>query len=79
MSKPVPLPSPGFDDLSVDDQIAYVQSLWDRIAARPDQVAVPEWHREVLDERLKDYKAHPDAGESWEVVRDRLRRKPHQI
>jgi putative addiction module component (TIGR02574 family) len=61
MSKPVPLPPPGFDDLSVDDQIAYVQSLWDRIAATPDQVPVPEWHRDVLDERLKDYKADPEA------------------
>src|SRR5262249_42390022 len=75
MSTPVPLPPPGFDDLSVDDQIAYVQSLWDRIAATPDQVPVPEWHREVLDERLKDYDANPDAGASWDVVRERLRDK----
>jgi putative addiction module component (TIGR02574 family) len=54
MANPVPLPPPGFDDLSVDDQIEYVQSLWDRIAATPEQVPVPEWHREILDERLKD-------------------------
>jgi putative addiction module component (TIGR02574 family) len=75
MSKPVPLPPPGFDDLSVDDQIAYVQSLWDRIAATPDQVPVPEWHRDVRDERLKDYRADPDAGATWDVVRERLRDK----
>jgi putative addiction module component (TIGR02574 family) len=49
--------------------------LWDRIAATPDQVRVPEWHREVLDERLKDDEANRDAGESWDVVRDRLRHK----
>ena len=42
-----------------------MQSLWDRIAATPEQVAVPEWHREILDERLKDYEANPNAGESW--------------
>ena len=33
MPKPVPLPPPGFDDLSVDEKIDYLQSLWDRIAA----------------------------------------------
>ena len=33
MSKIVPIPPPGFDDLSVDEQIDFVQSLWDRIAA----------------------------------------------
>jgi putative addiction module component (TIGR02574 family) len=63
---------------SVDEQIDYVQSLWDRIAATPEQVPIPDWHREVLDERLKDYEANPDAGESWDVVRERLRDKLRQ-
>jgi putative addiction module component (TIGR02574 family) len=75
MSKPVPLPPPGFDQLSVDEQIDYVQSLWDRIAASSDQVPVPEWHREILGERLKEDDRNPDAGESWDVVRERLRDK----
>ena len=75
MTKQVTIPPAGFDDLTVEEQIDYVQSLWERIAATPDQVPVPDWHREVLDERLKDYEANPDAGESWDVVRDRLRDK----
>jgi putative addiction module component (TIGR02574 family) len=73
MPKPVAIPPPGFDALSVEEQIDYVQSLWERIAATPDQVPVPDWHREVLDQRLKDFEAKPDAGESWDTVRDRLR------
>jgi putative addiction module component (TIGR02574 family) len=75
MPKPVAIPPPGFDALSIEEQIGYVQSLWERIAATPDQVPVPGGHREVLDERVKDYEANPDAGESWDVVRDRLRYK----
>lgn len=78
MPKPVPLPPPGFDDLSVDEPIEYVQSLWDRIAATPEQVPVLEWHCEILDERLRDYEANPDAGESWDVVRERLHDKLRQ-
>jgi putative addiction module component (TIGR02574 family) len=73
MPKPVANPPPGFDQLTVEEQIDYVQLLWERIAATPDQVPVPDWHREVLDERLKDFEANPDTGESWEIVRDRLR------
>ena len=49
-----------------------MQSLWDRIAASPEHVPVPEWHREVLAELLQDYEAKPEAGESWDVVRERL-------
>jgi putative addiction module component (TIGR02574 family) len=75
MPRPVPLPPPGFDDLSVDEKIDYLQSLWDRIAATPETIPVPDWHREILDERLKDLEADPDAGDSWEVVQERLRRK----
>lgn len=62
-------------ELSIEEQIDYVQSLWDRIAATPGQVPVPEWHQAILAERLKDYDATPDAGESWDVVRKRLRAK----
>jgi putative addiction module component (TIGR02574 family) len=75
MSKPLPLPPLGFDDLSVEEQIEYVQSLWQRIAATPEQVAVPDWHRQVLDERLQDHEQNPNAGDSWDVVRERLRDK----
>jgi putative addiction module component (TIGR02574 family) len=78
MPEPVALPPPGFDQLSVEEQIDYVQSLWDRIAASPDQVPISEWHREVLAERLQDYEANPEAGESWDVVRERLHGKLRQ-
>lgn len=77
MGNALPLPPPGFDDLDVDEQIEYVQALWDRIAAREDQVPVPSWHRETLDDRLADLRANPDASRPWEEVKaDLLRSKP---
>jgi putative addiction module component (TIGR02574 family) len=48
--------------------------LWDRIAASPEAIPLPEWHREILDQRVKDLEANPDAGHSWDVVQERLRR-----
>lgn len=75
MVKPVPLPPPGFDELSVDEKIDYAQSLWDQIAATPETIPVPDWHRDLLDERLKDFEADPGAGDSWDVVQERLRKK----
>ena len=75
MAKSVPLPPSGFDDLSVDEKIDYLQSLWDRIAATPEAVPVPDWHREIIDERLKDLEANPEAGDSWEAVHERLGKK----
>ena len=75
MSKIVPVPPPGFDDLSVDEQIDFVQSLWDRIAATSEQVPVPEWHRQIIRERLASYNASPSAGRLWTDVRTDIERK----
>jgi len=72
MGNALPLPPPGFDELNINEQIEYVQALWDRIAAKEDRVPVPGWHREILDERLADLQANPDAGRPWEEVRAEL-------
>lgn len=66
MSQSLPMPPPGFDALTVEEQIDYVQSLWDHIAAHPEQVPVPEWHRQVIAERLASYQANPNEGKPWE-------------
>jgi len=78
MTNRLPVPPPGFDDLSVEDQIDYVQSLWDRIAARPDEVPLPEWHRRVLDERVAAQEANPGAARPWDEVREEIQSKLRQ-
>lgn len=62
----------GFEELSTDEHIEYVQNLWGRILSRTEHgVAVPEWHREVLDERLKSREL--GEGIPWEEVKVELR------
>ncbi|NGZ96040.1 MAG: addiction module protein [Nitrospira sp. WS110] len=75
MSKTVPTPPPGFDDLTVGEQIDFVQSLWEKIAASPEQVPVPEWHRQIIRERLEAYQVNPAAGRLWTDVRTDIERK----
>ena len=75
MFQSLPLPPPGFDALTIEEQIDYVQSLWDHIAARPEKVPVPEWHNQILDERLSSYRANPTEGKSWEEFEEELLQK----
>lgn len=75
MPKAVPNPPPGFDDLTVSEQIDYVQALWERIAASPDQVPVPEWHEKIIRERLDAYRATPAAERPWPEACAELERK----
>lgn len=82
MARPLPLPPPGFDDLSVEEKLDYVQSLWDRIVAHPDEVPVPDWHREIIEDRLAAHRADPGTARPWSEVRaellDELRNRPRQ-
>lgn len=69
MGQSLKIPPPGFETLSVDEQIDYVQVLWDHIAANLDAVPIPDWHQAVLDERLADLDRNPDEGTSWDAFR----------
>lgn len=69
-TQPLPNPPPGFETLSKEEQIEYLQELWNQIASDEDEVPVPQWHREILRERLAT-KAR-EKTESWEDVRARL-------
>jgi putative addiction module component (TIGR02574 family) len=72
--RPVPGPPPGFDALSVEEKIAYVESLWNSIMEN-DMVPVPDWHRALIRERLDAYRADPSGGRPWDEVKAELQRK----
>lgn len=52
MSHKVPFPPPGFDELSIEEQVEYAGDLWDYVTSEPDRVPTPEWHKEIIAERL---------------------------
>ena len=58
MSQTLPLPA-GFDALTVEEQIDYIQSLWDRIAAQPEQVPVPDWASRDIERTVSQLSSKP--------------------
>ena len=72
MAASVQIPPPGFEDLSIDEKIAYVQSLWDLVHADAATAPVPDWQKRILDERLAELEANPDSAIPWEEVFGRL-------
>lgn len=75
MGNALPLPPPGFDGLSTEEKIEYVQSLWDHISSDADKVPLTEWQEQLLDERLADMEETPDIGIPWTEVRANALRK----
>ena len=66
--EPATIPEPaGFSD-----QIRYLQALWDRIAERPGDIAVPGSHLVLAEERLAEYRRDPSRAQSARDVPGRL-------
>lgn len=69
MAQPLPIPPPGFDELSADEKVAYVAALWDRIVADQGAVPVSDAHRELVRHRLALHRADPGAARAWTEAR----------
>jgi putative addiction module component (TIGR02574 family) len=60
-------------ELPPAERLQLVEDLWESLAQSPDAVPVPEWHREVLDDRLAD--ASDTPTQSWQKVQENARRR----
>jgi putative addiction module component (TIGR02574 family) len=73
------MPPPGFDDLSSEEKLDYIQALWARFTARAEDVPVPDWHREVIAERLADHERGEGTARPWDEVRRDLQAKLRDV
>lgn len=48
-------------ELSLNEKLLMMKTLWESIALDEEQIAVPQWHKDILEERdqlIKQGKAH---------------------
>ncbi len=72
MSVPV-FPPPGFEQLSSDEKIDYIQDLWDLAIDSSDRMQSPDWHLEVIRERLASFQV--SELRTWDSVKAKLDRQ----
>jgi putative addiction module component (TIGR02574 family) len=63
----------GFDDLSADEKIEYIQGLWARVVAHPEEVPAEDWQQELVTERLTAYRSGKTTTRPWREVQHDLR------
>jgi putative addiction module component (TIGR02574 family) len=70
-----------FRSLPIPERLQLVEDIWDSIAqdATVETLLLSEEEQALLDERLADLEAHPEAGRPWPEVRqeiiDRLQKR----
>ncbi len=58
--------------LPAEERLIVAEALWNSLARDPSKVPVPDWHREILEQRIADDDADPSEGETWDALRRRL-------
>lgn len=58
--------------LPAEERLIVAEALWDSLTREPSRIPVPDWHRDIVEQRLAEDDAEPDGGETWETLRRRL-------
>ena len=61
------------DEMSLADKLETMETLWDDLCHHVQDVAVPEWHYEVLAERAAAVREGSAQYDDWEVAKVKIR------
>ncbi|MFO0963989.1 MAG: addiction module protein [Gemmataceae bacterium] len=70
---PPTLESLGIDRLSVDDQLALMEAIWENVSKHPEQLPVSAALKKELDRRIADLDSHPENVLTWAEIKARVR------
>jgi len=58
--------------LPLADKLQIMEALWEDLCSQPEQVEIPEWHRQLLDQRRKALEAGQEEVFDWDAIKDSL-------
>ena len=58
--------------LPVEERLELAEAIWESLEQSASQPSIPEWQRDLLDERIAEGDADPDAGSPWDEVKQRI-------
>ena len=59
-------------DLPVEERLELAEALWESVEAAAQQPPLPDWQRQILDERIAADDADLEAGSPWQEVKQRM-------
>ena len=69
---PVTLP---LKEMTLQEKIAAMESLWEDLARTPEAVESPAWHKDILDERRQRLAEGKSRFIDWETAKAEIRKK----
>ena len=67
-----PLLNVEINQIGIAERIQLAEDLWDSVLSIPESLPVTDSQKQELDSRLEAYGQEPEAGASWQIVKERL-------
>jgi len=60
--------------LPLPEKLALLEAVWSELASEPDTIEVPQWHREILDDRQRMMDQGSAQVLDWELAKEQINR-----
>jgi len=58
--------------LSFAEKLQLMEAIWEDLRAQAERVPVPQWHKDLLDERRKSVEEGREELLDWDSIKDSL-------
>ncbi len=63
------------DQMTVEEKLRAMEAIWRSLSKQDDQVPVPDWHKQLLDERERQIDSGKAKFISLEEMKERVRKR----
>jgi hypothetical protein len=56
------------------EKLALLEVLWIELSSEPDQIDIPQWHKDILDERMREAESGSVEIIDWEVAKQQIKK-----
>ena len=61
--------------MTLEEKLRAMEALWDDLCRREENVPVPQWHKDILDERARAIAQGKAQVVDWETAKKRISEK----
>jgi hypothetical protein len=60
------------DQMTIAEKLRVMEELWNDLRSRAGEVPVPEWHKELIEERERLIETGSAQFEDWDTAKKRI-------
>jgi putative addiction module component (TIGR02574 family) len=58
--------------LPLPEKLELLEAVWSELSSEPDNIAVPQWHKDILDERQRGLEQGSMKVMDWELAKEQI-------